>query len=82
MSSINEKVRRVLVNNPGYRILPQFEHELVECCLPVSKSVIEHGERSSAPDTKQHRGISWAPTPHPLLNIRTQVTLNNLFRWQ
>lgn len=49
MSSINEDARRVLLNNPGYGILPKFEHELAGCCLLAWRSIIEQAENASGP---------------------------------
>jgi hypothetical protein len=49
MSSINEKVRRVPLNNPGYGILACFEHELVVCCLLVSKSITRRPKYTKRP---------------------------------
>ena len=55
MSSINEKVMGVLLNSPGHGILPSFEHQLVVCCLVVSRSITHRAEYNSLPVVKLGR---------------------------
>jgi len=58
MSSINENARRVLLNNPGYGILPKFEHELAPACLSVRRSILEQAENTGVPAVKRGRNVS------------------------